>query len=78
MYKIEVLGTGCAKCSKLEETARKAADELGVEYEVVKVKNIDDIMNYGVMITPALVVNGVVKVAGKVPAVEEVKKMIQG
>jgi small redox-active disulfide protein 2 len=78
MYKIEVLGTGCAKCNKLEETARKAADELGVEYEVVKVKEINDIMKYGVMVTPALVVNGVVKVAGKVPAVEEVKKMIQG
>lgn len=78
MYKIEVLGTGCAKCNKLEETARKAAEELGVEYEVVKVKDINDIMSYGVMITPALVVNGVVKVAGKVPAVEEVKKMIQG
>lgn len=78
MFKIEVLGTGCAKCNKLEEVARKAADELGVEYEVVKVKDINDIMNYGVMITPALVVNGVVKVAGKVPAIEEVKKMIQG
>lgn len=78
MYKIEVLGTGCAKCNKLEETARKAADELGVEYEVVKVKDINDIMNYGVMVTPALVVNGVVKVAGKVPAIEEVKKMIGG
>jgi small redox-active disulfide protein 2 len=78
MYKIEVLGTGCAKCNKLEETARKAADELGVEYEVIKVKEINDIMNYGVMITPALVVNGVVKAAGKVPSIEEVKKMIQG
>lgn len=78
MYKIEVLGTGCAKCNKLEETARKAADELGVEYEVLKVKEIDEIMNYGVMITPALVVNGEVKVAGKVPSIEEVKKMIQG
>jgi small redox-active disulfide protein 2 len=78
MYKIEVLGTGCAKCNKLEETARKAADELGIEYEVIKVKDINDIMNYGVMITPALVVNGVVKVAGKVPAIEEVKKMING
>jgi len=78
MYKIEILGTGCAKCSKLEETARKASDEMGIEYEVVKVKNIDDIMNYGVMITPALVVNGVVKVAGKVPSVDEVKKLIQG
>lgn len=78
MYKIEVLGPGCAKCNKLEETARKAADELGIEYEVVKVKDINDIMNYGVMITPALVVNGVVKVAGKVPGVEEIKKMING
>jgi len=78
MYKIEVLGTGCAKCNKLEETARKAADELGIEYEVIKVKDINDIMNYGVMVTPALVVNGVVKVAGKVPAIEEVKKMIGG
>lgn len=78
MYKIEVLGTGCAKCNKLEETARKAADELGVEYEVVKVKDINEIMNYGVMVTPALVVNGVVKVAGKVPVIEELKKMIQG
>jgi len=78
MYKIEVLGTGCAKCNKLEETARKAADELGAEYEVIKVKDINDIMNYGVMVTPALVVNGVVKVAGKVPAIEEVKKMIGG
>lgn len=78
MFKIEVLGTGCAKCNKLEDTARKAADELGVEYEVVKVKDINDIMNYGVMVTPALVVNGVVKVAGKVPAIEEVKKMING
>lgn len=77
MIKIEVLGMGCAKCNKLEETARKAADELGIEYEVVKVKDINDIMNYGVIVTPALVVNGVVKVAGKVPAVEDVKKMIQ-
>ena len=78
MYKIEVLGTGCAKCNKLEETARKASDELGIEYEVVKVKDINKIMEYGVMITPALVVNGVVKVAGKVPGVDELKKMIQG
>ncbi|HQO40533.1 MAG TPA: thioredoxin family protein [Spirochaetota bacterium] len=77
MYKIEVLGTGCAKCNKLEENARKAAEGLGIEYEVLKVKDINDIMNYGVMITPALVVNGVVKVAGKVPGVDELKKMIK-
>ncbi len=76
MHKIEILGTGCAKCNKLEETAKRAAEELGIEYEVVKVKEINRIMEYGVMITPALVVNGVVKVAGKVPGVDELKKMI--
>ena len=78
MYKIEILGTGCAKCNKLEETAKKASDELGIEYDLVKVKDISKIMEYGVMVTPALVVNGVVKAAGKVPGIDEVKKMIQG
>ncbi|PKL35441.1 MAG: thioredoxin family protein [Spirochaetae bacterium HGW-Spirochaetae-1] len=74
--KIEILGTGCPKCNKLEELSRKAADELGVDYEVLKVKEIDKIMAYGVMITPALVVDGVVKVAGKVPSVEDIKKLL--
>lgn len=78
MHKIEILGMGCAKCNKLEELAKKAADELGLEYELEKVRDMDRIMNYGVMITPALVFDGEVKVAGKVPAYDEVKKMIQG
>ncbi len=78
MFKIEILGTGCAKCNKLEETAKKASDELGIEYDLVKVMDISKIMEYGVMVTPALVVNGVVKSAGKVPGIDEVKKMIQG
>ena len=77
MHKIEILGIGCAKCNKLEELARKASDELGIEYEVQKVKDIDQIMDYGVMITPALVIDGQVKVAGKVPSYEEVKKMVE-
>lgn len=76
MHKIEILGMGCAKCNKLEEMAKKAADESGIEYELEKVKDMDRIMNYGVMITPALVVNGVVKVAGKLPSFEEIKKMV--
>jgi small redox-active disulfide protein 2 len=75
--KIEILGTGCAKCQKLEEAARKAVSELGIEAEITKVKDVKDIMNYGVMITPALVVNGEVKVAGKLPSIEEIKKMIK-
>lgn len=74
--KLEILGTGCAKCLKLEELTKKAVEELGVDAEVTKVKDIKDIMNYGVMITPALVVDGVVKVAGKVPSVEDIKKLI--
>ncbi len=76
MNKIEILGTGCAKCNKLEELAKKAADEIGIEYDLVKVKEIDKIMGYGVMVTPALVVNGVVKVAGKIPSIDDLKKMI--
>jgi len=78
MHKIEILGTGCAKCNKLEEIARMASDEMRIEYELVKVKDIEKIMSYGVMITPALVIDGQVKVAGKVPSLEEVKKMIGG
>lgn len=78
MHKIEILGMGCAKCNKLEELAKKASDELGIEYELQKVKDIDKIMEYGVMITPALVIDGQVKVAGKVPSLDDIKKMIGG
>lgn len=76
MKKIQILGTGCPKCNKLEEISRRAADELGIEYEVEKVRDIRRIMDFGVMITPALMVDGEVKVAGKVPSIEEVKKFI--
>lgn len=78
MSKIEILGMGCAKCNKLEELSKKAADELGIDYEMVKVKDINKIMEYGVMVTPALVVDGEVKSAGKLPSVEEIKKLIGG
>jgi len=75
--KLEILGTGCPKCIKLEELTRKAASELGIEAEITKVKDINQIMNYGVMMTPALVVDGVVKVVGKVPSLEDIKKFIK-
>ena len=77
MYKIEILGTGCAKCNKLEELSKQAADEMGITYDISKVKEINKIMEYGVMITPALVVNGVVKSAGKLPSLDEIKKLIE-
>ena len=70
---IEVLGPGCAKCVKLSENAEKAVKEAGVQAEVKKVKEITEIMKRGVMFTPALCVNGVVKSVGKIPTVEEIK-----
>ena len=77
MKKIEVLGMGWAKCNQLVERAKDAVKELGIDAEVVKVQDIKTITNYGVLITPALVVDGVVKVAGKVPKVEEIKQWIK-
>jgi small redox-active disulfide protein 2 len=77
MKKIQILGTGCPKCKKLYECAEQAAKELGLEYELEKVTQINDIMKFGVMITPALVVDGKVKSVGKVPSIEEIKKMIE-
>jgi len=77
MKTIQILGTGCAKCQKLMETAEAAATELGIEYELEKVKEITEIMKFGVMVTPALAVDGEVKISGKVPTVDEAKAMIR-
>jgi small redox-active disulfide protein 2 len=76
MKKLQILGTGCPKCKKLTELTEQAAKELGIEYEIVKVTSIDEIMSFGVMMTPGLAVDGEVKVAGRVPNVEEIKKML--
>lgn len=76
MKKLQILGTGCPKCNKLAELTEAAAKDLNVEYEIIKVKDINEIMNFGVMMTPALAVDGQVKIAGKVPDVDTLKKMI--
>jgi small redox-active disulfide protein 2 len=76
--KIQILGTGCPKCKKLAENAETAARELGVAFELEKVSDINDILAFGVMITPALAVDGEVKLVGKVPAVAELKEIIGG
>ncbi len=73
---IQVLGTGCAKCRTLHETVKKAVQETGVDAQVEKVEDIQQIMAFEVLMTPALVINGEVKIAGRVPNVEEVKKLI--
>lgn len=77
MTELKILGTGCPKCQKLLESAESAATELGIAYELEKVTELDKIMAFGVMMTPALVVNGEVKIAGKLPSIEEIKGMLQ-
>jgi small redox-active disulfide protein 2 len=74
--KIEILGTGCSKCKKTKEVIEKALKEIGVEAEVVKVEDFETILNYGVMVTPAVVIDGEVKLAGKIPDEKEVRKWI--
>jgi len=76
MKRIQVLGTGCPKCRKLAEHADAAAKELGIEYTLEKVTQINDIMRMGVMVTPALAIDGVVKTVGKVPSTDEIKGML--
>jgi len=76
MKKIQILGTGCPKCNMLASVVKDAAEEMGIEYELEKVTQINDIMSFGVMVTPALVIDGEVKVTGKVPKVDEMKEML--
>ena len=76
MKKLQVLGTGCPKCKKLAEQTEAAANALGIEYELEKVTDINQIMSFGVAMTPALAVDGEVKVAGKVPSVDDIQTMI--
>lgn len=73
---ILILGTGCPKCTKLAEETQAAAGELGLTPEFRKVTQVAEIMKYGVMMTPALVVDGVVRVVGKVPSREELRKLL--
>ncbi len=76
MKKIQILGTGCPKCKKLAENAEMAAKELGIEYQIEKVTQINDIMKMGVIVTPALAIDGTVKVAGKVVSPDDIKAML--
>ena len=76
MKKIQILGTGCAKCQKLAAVADEAAKALGLPYELQKVTDLKEIMSFKVMSTPALVVDGQVKLTGRVPTIEEAKQLI--
>ncbi len=76
MRTLKVLGVGCAKCNQLAANADQAAGELGIDYTLEKVTDINEMMGYGVMMTPALVVDGAVVAVGKVPPVDEIKDML--
>jgi len=75
--KIEILGTGCPKCKKLFDSAQKVASEIGLDYEIDKITDINQILSYGVMMTPGLVVNGKLKSVGTVPSETELKSYFQ-
>jgi len=77
MKKIQILGTGCPKCKQLAANAEEAAKELGVEYELVKVTDINEIMKFGVMMTPGIAVDGQVKASGKVVNTEQIKPWLK-
>jgi len=76
MMKIEILGVGCPRCKRLTANAEAALKELGVESEIVKITDIDKITEYGVMMTPALAINGKVMAAGKILSAGDIKKII--
>lgn len=75
--KIEIMGTGCPKCKTTEKIVRKAVEELGIKVEIVKVEDLQKIIDRGVMMTPAVFVDGEAKIVGRIPSLEEIKKLIQ-
>ena len=77
MKKLQILGTGCPKCRKLAQNAEAAAKALGQDYELQKVTDINEIMKFGVVMTPALAVDGEVKVVGKVPSAKEIEALLK-
>jgi small redox-active disulfide protein 2 len=76
MKKIEILGTGCAKCKRLFANVEQAVKDLKIMADVIKVENLDEIINRGVMLTPALAINGELVAEGRVPCVDEIKEML--
>lgn len=76
MKKLQILGTGCSKCKKLTDQVELAANQLGIEHQIEKITDLEQIVSFGVMTTPALAVDGKVKVAGNIPSIEELKRLI--
>lgn len=75
--KIEILGSGCAKCKSVEKLVRKIVEELGIQADIVKVEDLQEIVNRGIMMTPAVFIDGEVKIVGRIPTVDELKKLLR-
>ena len=75
--RIEILGTGCPKCKTTEKNVRKAVQELGIQADIVKIEDIQQIIDRGVMMTPAVFIDGEAKIVGHVPSPDEIKKILQ-
>ena len=75
--KIEVLGSGCPKCQKLEALVKATVEKLGLDAEITHIRDMDKILSYNVMMTPALVVDGVVKLSGKLPSADKLEQLLQ-
>lgn len=75
--KIEILGTGCPKCKATEKIVRKVVEELGKKVDIIKVEDLQEIIDRGVMMTPAVVVDGEIKIVGHVPSTNEIKKLLK-
>ncbi len=76
MKKLQILGTGCSKCKRLAEQVEQAAKQLGIEHQIEKITDLQEIVSFGVMTTLALAIDGQVKVAGSIPSIEELKRLI--
>ena len=74
---IKILGTGCAKCNKLEELVREAVSELGVDADIIKITDLNEILEYDIMLTPGLVVNGEIICSGRLPKMDEILSWLQ-
>jgi small redox-active disulfide protein 2 len=75
--KIEIFGSGCAKCESTEKIVRIIVEELGIQADIIKVEDLQEIVNRGIMMTPAVFIDGEAKIVGRVPSAEELRKIIQ-
>ena len=75
--KIEILGSGCAKCKSVEKLVRNIVEELGIQADIIKIEDLQEIVNRGIMMTPAVFIDGEAKIVGRVPTADELKKLLR-